>query len=992
MGTEQQAKRQSGTRRRLLSLVTATFLTLGAGVAFLTVPSSANADPVEPCTATTGAIVAVDFGPFGGKVERGCDTTPTTGYELLHTGGFTTEGTAHDGPAFICRIGNGSFNSGTPYPTPDKEDCVLTPQATAYWSYWIASPGQKNWTYSPLGAMSRTPKPGDVDAWVFGGTDIGGTSGKPTFSPDDVRAGGGAPSPDPTGPTVPPTVPPGAVDVAAATRWLTGKLTDGERVVDEGSTTANHFLTTEVVFALAATDRESPVARKAADFLATPGQTDAYAYPAGKDGIPDAGAAARLALVAEATGKDPRAFGGHDLLGDLVTYVCPRDIGDGETVEGCLTKGDFRTTGQADAQAMAVIALLNGGVTPPADAVNRLTGLQCEDGGFTGILIRAGEWCDSDASSTGLITLALKRAGGHDAAVERARAQLKKSQLASGAWPSASYMTTGSPASTGWAAQALRALGDAGHADAGISWLSKHQFPEGGFGFEEDDTESRVFATVPVAVAGAKSDLVALTGKKADPKPTPTPTEPKPTPTEPKPTPTEPKPTPTEPKPTPTEPKPTPTQPKPTPTDPKPTPTGPKPTVPPGEGPDVKKGVAYLTAPKQLIQGRYYESEPGKGRADYGMTIDGAYALAATGGDNATLRNIVDFFDKGGKDAQNRGIHDWTLVGTKYASGGSIGKAAVLAEAVGRDPRNFGGQDLISALAKITCQAKTATRQECAAKGNYAYATSVFKQSLGVIAQVRAGETAAAAEPIAYLKSLQDPSGGWVSLIGEPSTTEVDSTAMAAMTVDLLPDADSQRAVDKALAWLAAQQKADGGFEGASGNSVNSAALAVQGLSLDAAKYSAQIAKARTFLASQQNADGGFNVAKGSQPGSDVRASTQAISGTTGISFGTLTRSLDGTTPQPIPSSTGASGGTGGTSGSGGTGGTGGTPVIVTPGETSGGAGSGGTVAQGGPGGNLASTGVQVGVLAGTAAALTLAGWRLVVMARARRNPAEADR
>lgn len=44
-------------------------------------------------------------------------------------------------------------------------------------------PGQKNWTYSPLGAMSRTPKDGDVDAWVFGGTDVGGTTGKPTFSP-----------------------------------------------------------------------------------------------------------------------------------------------------------------------------------------------------------------------------------------------------------------------------------------------------------------------------------------------------------------------------------------------------------------------------------------------------------------------------------------------------------------------------------------------------------------------------------------------------------------------------------------------------------------------------------------------------------------------------------------------------------------------------------------------------------------------------------------
>ncbi|MFF3425813.1 prenyltransferase/squalene oxidase repeat-containing protein [Streptomyces sp. NPDC002602] len=935
MGTAEQPE-QRARNKRLLSLLSAALLTFAASVAFVGGTAPASADPIEGCTATTGAIVAVDFGPFGGKVERGCDTTPTTGYELLHTGGFTTEGTGHDGPAFICRIGNGSFNSGTQYPTRDKEDCVLTPQATAYWSYWVAAPGQKNWTYSSLGAMSRTPKPGDVDAWVFGGTDIGGSSGKPTFTPDDVRAGGGVPSPDPTGPSTPPTGP-GAVDLPAATRWLTGKLTNGERVVDEGATTANHFLTTEVVFALAAGDRESPVARKAADFLATPAQTDAYAYPAGKDGIPDATAAARLALVAEATGRDPRAFGGHDLLGDLVKYVCPRNIGDGETIDGCLTKGDFRTTGQSDAQAMAVIALLNGGVTPPVDAVNRLTGLQCEDGGFTSILIRAGGWCDSDATSTGLIALALKRAGGHDAAVEKARDHLKKSRLASGAWPSASYGTTGSPSSTAWAAQALRALGDANPADAGLAWLSKHQFSEGGFGFEEDDTESRLFATAPVVVAGAKSDLVTLTTKKPDPKPT----DPKPT-------------------------------------DPKP--TDPTPTIAPGDGPNIKKGVAYITDPTRLIQGRFYDGSPGARFADYGMTIDGAYALAATGGDNATLRDIVDFFDKGGKDGQNRGIHDWTLVGTKRAGGGSIGKVALLAQAVGRDPRNFGGQDLIGALAKITCKAKTTTPKECAAKGNYTYANSVFKQSLGIMAQVRAGETAAAAEPIAYLKTLQQPSGGWVSLIGEPSNTEVDSTAMAAMTLDRLPDADSQRAVDKALAWLAAQQKADGGFQGASGNSVNSCALAIQGLSLDATKYGAQIAKARRFLATQQNADGGFNVIKDDPSGSDMRASTQAISGTTGISFATLARSLDGTSGRPVPVITSPS-----------PGGAGGTPVIVTPGESAGASG-GGALAQGGSGGRLASTGLQVGALAGAAAVLTLAGWRLVALSRTRRDLAEADR
>nr|WP_234343960.1 prenyltransferase/squalene oxidase repeat-containing protein [Streptomyces sp. WM6372] len=905
--------------------MTASFLTLGAGAAFLAAPGSASADPIEQCTPTTGALVAVDFGPFGGKVEKGCDTTPTSGYELLHTGGFTTTGTVHDGDGFICRIGKGS---GTQYPTPDKEECVLTPQATAYWSYWIASPGQRKWTYSPLGAMARPLKPGDVDAWVYGGTDVGGTKGKPSFSPDDVR---GVTTPDPAVPAAPPKVPAGSVDVPAATRWITGKLTDGERVVDEGSTAANHFLTTEAVFALAAADPKSPVAKKAAGFLATPAQTDAYAYPAGKDSIPDATAAARLALVAEATGRDPHAFGGHDLLGDLVKYVCPRDIGDGETIDGCYTKGDFRTTGQADAQAMAVIALANGGVTPPAHAVNRLVGLQCEDGGFTSVLIRAGGACESEAGSTGLITLALARAGGDEKAIQKARGYLKKSQLATGAWPAMYYETTGNPAATAWAAQALRALGDEAFADAGVSWLSTRQFPAAGFGFGEDDTESRLFPTATAAIAGAGSDLVALTTKKTEP------------------------------------------------------PTVPPVTPPPGDGPDLKKGVAYLTGTSRLIQGRFYESGKGTGFADYGMTIDGAYALAATGENNPVLRNIVDFLDKGGKDGKGRTINDYTLIGTKYAGGGSIGKTALLAEAVGRDPRNFGGKDLIAALATGVCTAKdTTSTPYCGGKGAYKNAKSVFDQSLGVIAQVRAGDTAAATEQIAYLKSLQDSSGAWPSLIGKDSGAEVDSTAMAAMALDLLPDEASRTAVDKALAWLATQQKQDGGFPGASGNSVNSAALAVQGLYLDAAKYGAQVAKARKFLAGQQNGDGGFNIAQDAQPGSDVRASTQAVGGATGISFGVLTRDLKGTTPEPVPSTSGGTnGGSNGGASAGASGGNG-SPVIVTPGEDAGGAGSSGGTGSGG--GGLASTGAQVGALAAMALVLTLGGWGLTRAAKRRRE------
>ncbi|MEW2521068.1 hypothetical protein [Actinacidiphila alni] len=157
-------------------------LTLGA------VPVAATPQPMSACTTTKGVVLAVDFSRWGGPLLRSCGTTPTTGYTLLNQGGWATTGTQHDGPAFICRIGYAGYQNGKQYPTSKDEACVLTPPATAYWSYWHADPGKNTWSYSQLGAMSYHPKPGSVDLWIFGATNIAGTQGRPTFSPDSVRA------------------------------------------------------------------------------------------------------------------------------------------------------------------------------------------------------------------------------------------------------------------------------------------------------------------------------------------------------------------------------------------------------------------------------------------------------------------------------------------------------------------------------------------------------------------------------------------------------------------------------------------------------------------------------------------------------------------------------------------------------------------------------------------------------------------------------------
>lgn len=160
---------------------------LAAGTALAAAPAAqADALAMSACTTTANAIVAVNFAHFGGKVEIQCGSTPTTGFALLNEGAFHTTGTQHDGPGFICRI---SDDGSAGYPTAQQDACSRTPPASAYWSYWHAAPGSNTWSYSTLGAQSYHPVAGSVDYWQFGGTNVAGTTGRPTVTPAQVRAG-----------------------------------------------------------------------------------------------------------------------------------------------------------------------------------------------------------------------------------------------------------------------------------------------------------------------------------------------------------------------------------------------------------------------------------------------------------------------------------------------------------------------------------------------------------------------------------------------------------------------------------------------------------------------------------------------------------------------------------------------------------------------------------------------------------------------------------
>jgi Prenyltransferase and squalene oxidase repeat len=311
-----------------------------------------------------------------------------------------------------------------------------------------------------------------------------------------------------------------------------------------------------------------------------------------------------------------------------------------------------------------------------------------------------------------------------------------------------------------------------------------------------------------------------------------------------------------------------------------------------GTKPNLASASAYLVAPANLVNGHYYESFPGT--ADFGLTIDGALALAATGDEDAALRKIVGFLAADGKDPSGDTVDEWTGIGTSDASGGSIGKEALMAEVVGRNPESFGGRNLIAAVDASVCpRASTGGNTSCPAAGSFLNDTSVFDQALGIMAQLRAGQVSEAAAPVRYLESLQNANGSFPSLIPPSGGPDVDSSAMAVMALALAPGARAAGDVAAGLQWIASRQQRNGGFPGMGAESINSTGLAIQALSLRAGAYRARIGAAEAFLAGQQNGNGGFNADAG-QPGSNLRASTQGAGGAVGTSFGTLRIDLSG--------------------------------------------------------------------------------------------------
>lgn len=254
-----------------------------------------------------------------------------------------------------------------------------------------------------------------------------------------------------------------------------------------------------------------------------------------------------------------------------------------------------------------------------------------------------------------------------------------------------------------------------------------------------------------------------------------------------------------------------------------------------------------------------YEGETYSGPS-YGTSVDLALALDAVGGHDAAVTEITD--------AVAGAVESYTGSGGEVYSG-SAAKALTLAVAQGRDLADFGGIDLLARVegTVITSGPSTGRLADVSAWGDYA-------NSIGQA--FAAGALTAAGSPLAdevtdFLLDQQcsagffrlyftaDKDAAAQSCAGSPAETAEqasDTTALVALQLAPLAatDPEVEEALDRAAAWLIAQQRADGAFVDPQ-NGANTNTTGLSGWALAALGREAAAARAATWLRALQVVD-----------------------------------------------------------------------------------------------------------------------------------------
>lgn len=256
----------------------------------------------------------------------------------------------------------------------------------------------------------------------------------------------------------------------AASAWLDSQATDG---VFGGFGGADWALAADAVYAHVAVGRGATAAMPLVDALET--GADDYIAAAGP-GTVTAGAAAKSLLVASVVRSDPTDFGGWDLRATLMSTM---------TTAPGPNLGRFQNLNRNDTsnvvvQAYGVLALARTGGAP-ADAVAFLQAQQCPGGGFR-TFAAPGPACtddvQGDVDATALAIAALTAVDslgpgdpGAAASAASATTWLMSGQTDDGAFGGNGPTAPANANSTALALQVLRAGGHDAAADRAATWL-----------------------------------------------------------------------------------------------------------------------------------------------------------------------------------------------------------------------------------------------------------------------------------------------------------------------------------------------------------------------------------------------------------------------------------------------------------------------------------------------------------------------------------------
>jgi len=219
---------------------------------------------------------------------------------------------------------------------------------------------------------------------------------------------------------------------------------------------------------------------------------------------------------------------------------------------------------------------------------------------------------------------------------------------------------------------------------------------------------------------------------------------------------------------------------------------------------------------------------------------------------------------------------------------------ALVAEAQGLDPADFGGVDLIGEL-----QALLTPSGRFADKTPNIDNSSGYSQALAIIALHRQGDVPQAA--VDYLEGLQCADGGFGSGNQDICVSDLRVTGVA---VQALVAVKQQSPVGPALDWLESVQNTNGGFGGSMTNAADAGPPTV---ALHLGGRTAAVRRARAYLKSFQvpctaTADQGAISASGSGvfDGShtitavgNIRATVAAVPALTGTSLATVSAEQD---------------------------------------------------------------------------------------------------